>query len=106
MPRPFSESSLPCRSSESGLAASVFEDQKYHKKGMAKGEQIEAPVCTCLHLFEDVFSTRAKVKLPRDDMQALRMVSHLIYITSMQTRALLECFLEGRFKADRSMQGT
>ena len=28
-------------------------------------------------------------------MQALRMVSHLIYITSMQTRALLECFLDG-----------
>ena len=27
-------------------------------------------------------------------LEALRMVAHLIYVTALQTRALLECFLD------------
>jgi len=54
----------------------ALQDQNFQKKGSPSGAGPD------------------QAKLPRDDMQALRMVAHQIYITALQTRALLECFMD------------
>ncbi|CAE7938971.1 TONSL [Symbiodinium necroappetens] len=54
----------------------ALQDQNFQKKGSPSGAGPD------------------QAKLPRDDMQALRMVAHQIYITALQTRALTECFMD------------
>ena len=49
----------------------------------------------CFHLFCHATLRGLGVsKKPSFFSQALRMVAHLIYLTALQTRALLECFLD------------
>ncbi|CAK9093257.1 unnamed protein product [Durusdinium trenchii] len=65
----------------------ALQDQNFYKKGIAGHKNEEN-------------ATAKQAKLPRDDMQALRMVAHLIYVTALQTRALLECFLDESDRED------
>lgn len=70
----------------------ALQDQNFYKKGIASTDSTLKS--------NEGRSMHEEAKLPRDDMQALRMVAHLIHLTALQTRALLECFLEESDRED------
>lgn len=71
----------------------ALQDQNFYKKGIASDS-------TQSDGSGHAAGQASQAKLPRDDMQALRMVAHLVYFTALQTRALLECFLEESDRED------